>query len=90
MIFNKTDIEGLVLIETKKFHDSRGHFFESYQQERFRNFIRDKSVQHIKDIETLLVYTMDEVDKIKKRHMSKNVIISEPDWLRSLRPIKSI
>jgi hypothetical protein len=58
--------------------------------ERFRNFIRDKSVQHIKDVETLLVYTMDEVDKIKKRHMSKNVIVSEPDWLRSLRPIKSI
>lgn len=42
MIFNKTYIEGLVLIETKKFHDSRGHFFESYQQEKFRKFINEE------------------------------------------------
>jgi len=59
--------------------------------ERFRSFIRERDVQHIKDVGTLLVYTMDEFDKIKKRHMNKNVIIPEPEWLITLRhSVKSI
>ena len=55
--------------------------------ERFRNFIRERDVQHIKDIETLLVYTMDEFDKIKKRHMIKNTIVLEPSWYQSIKII---
>ena len=59
--------------------------------ERFRNFIRERDAQHIKDVGTLLVYTMDEFDKIKKRHMIKSTIFLEQDWLVTLRnSVKSI
>lgn len=55
--------------------------------ERFRNFIRDNKSQHIKDVESLIIYTMSEVEKIKKRHMTKNVIISEPGWYKTIKTI---
>ena len=55
--------------------------------ERFRNFIRERDAQHIKDVGTLLVYTMDEFDKIKKRHMIKNTIVLEPSWYQSIKII---
>jgi hypothetical protein len=59
--------------------------------ERFRNFIRERDAQHIKDVGILLVYTMDEFDKIKKRHMIKNTIVLEQEWLVTLRnSVKSI
>jgi hypothetical protein len=59
--------------------------------ERFRNFIRERDAQHIKDVGTLLVYTMDEFDKIKKRHMIKSTFFLEQDWLVTLRnSVKSI
>ena len=51
MIFNKTDIQGLILIETKKFHDSRGHFFESYHQDRFQKFI-DQEIHFVQENES--------------------------------------
>ena len=42
MTFHNTEIEGLVIIETKKFFDDRGYFFESFQQEKFESFIKKK------------------------------------------------
>lgn len=42
MIFSTTDIEGLVIIETKKFVDDRGYFFESYQHQKFSDFIGEE------------------------------------------------
>lgn len=33
----KTDIEGLLVIEPRVFEDSRGYFFESYNEDSFRN-----------------------------------------------------
>jgi dTDP-4-dehydrorhamnose 3,5-epimerase len=51
MNFNITEIEGLVLIETKKFHDSRGHFFESYQQDQFRKFT-NQDIQFVQENES--------------------------------------
>ena len=36
MKFTKSSIEGLVEIEPRKFEDSRGYFFESYQYELFK------------------------------------------------------
>lgn len=47
MIFEKTPIEGLVIIKPTVFEDERGHFFESYQKQRFKengidvDFIQD-------------------------------------------------
>ena len=35
MIFSTTDIEGLVIIETKKYVEERGYLFESYQHQKF-------------------------------------------------------
>lgn len=35
MIFEKTPIEGLIIIKPTVFEDERGHFFESYQKQRF-------------------------------------------------------
>jgi dTDP-4-dehydrorhamnose 3,5-epimerase len=37
MIFIKTSIEGLVIIEPKVFGDSRGYFFESFNQTEFED-----------------------------------------------------
>jgi hypothetical protein len=42
MIFHTTEIEGLVVIETKKFSDERGYFFESFHQEKFEAYIGRK------------------------------------------------
>ncbi len=47
MNFIKTEIEGLVIIEPKVFGDSRGYFFESFNQKQFEenigsvNFVQD-------------------------------------------------
>ena len=40
MNFIKTHIEGVVIIEPRIFEDSRGYFFESYNQVEFDNNIR--------------------------------------------------
>lgn len=46
MIFEKTNIEGLIIIKPTVFEDERGHFFESYQKDRFlENGIVDTFVQ---------------------------------------------
>ncbi len=39
MKFIKTDIEGLIIIEPKVFGDSRGYFFESFNQKQFEENI---------------------------------------------------
>ena len=47
MPFITCDIEGLVIVEPKVFEDSRGYFFESYNQQQFQqagiraNFVQD-------------------------------------------------
>lgn len=35
MTVNKTDIEGVVIIEPRVFGDTRGYFFESYHEQRY-------------------------------------------------------
>ena len=37
MPFTKTDIHGLLIFEPKVFEDSRGYFFESYNEKTFRD-----------------------------------------------------
>ena len=57
MIFSKTDIEGLIVIETKKFTDERGYFFESFHQQKFSDFIGEdiKFVQENESMSSLNV-----------------------------------
>ncbi|MBL4668863.1 MAG: dTDP-4-dehydrorhamnose 3,5-epimerase [Flavobacteriales bacterium] len=46
MKFVKIEIEGLVVIDPNVFEDDRGHFYESYNKERFeKNGIKDLFVQ---------------------------------------------
>lgn len=52
MILQTTEIEGLVVIETKKFSDERGYFFESFHQEKFETFIGRK-VSFLQENESL-------------------------------------
>ena len=46
----KTEIEGLVIIEPKVFGDSRGYFFESFNEREFREKVGD--VQFVQDNES--------------------------------------
>jgi dTDP-4-dehydrorhamnose 3,5-epimerase len=52
MIFSKTDIEGLVVIDTKKYADERGYFFESYQHQKFYEFI-GKEIKFVQENESM-------------------------------------
>jgi dTDP-4-dehydrorhamnose 3,5-epimerase len=51
MPFIKTDFSGLLIFEPKVFEDSRGYFFESYNQKQFSaegitiNFVQDNQAQ---------------------------------------------
>jgi len=46
MNFVKTNIDGVVIVEPKIFHDSRGYFFESYNEQEFiKNGITNRFVQ---------------------------------------------
>ena len=46
MKFIKTDIEGVIIVEPQVFEDSRGYFFESYNEAEFiKNGISNKFVQ---------------------------------------------
>ena len=64
--------------------------------ERFRMFISDMTKnkpgfkQYIEDIQKLVIYTSEEADKIRKRYMIKNVIITEPEWFSELKSVKNI
>ena len=46
MNFIKTEIDGVIIVEPKIFEDSRGYFFESYNEDEFiKNGITNKFVQ---------------------------------------------
>ena len=55
-IFNKTDIEGVYIIEPKVFGDSRGYFMETYNKEDFDkaglkyNFVQDNQSKSHKGV----------------------------------------
>jgi dTDP-4-dehydrorhamnose 3,5-epimerase len=36
MIFTKTELEGVYILEPRVFTDSRGYFFESYNEQEFQ------------------------------------------------------
>ncbi|WNW01647.1 dTDP-4-dehydrorhamnose 3,5-epimerase [Tenacibaculum sp. HL-MS23] len=53
MIFTKTEIEGVVIIEPRVFKDERGYFFESFNQQKFNeqlgtiNFVQDNESKSV-------------------------------------------
>lgn len=40
----KFEIEGLVLIEPRKFHDDRGYFFESFNEQKYSELLGEEAV----------------------------------------------
>lgn len=54
MEVNKTDIEGVVIIEPRIFNDARGYFFESYSKREFDEKIRP--VDFVQDNESMSTY----------------------------------
>ncbi|GAF02041.1 dTDP-4-dehydrorhamnose 3,5-epimerase [Saccharicrinis fermentans] len=54
MQFIKTEIDGLVIIEPKVFGDPRGYFFESFNQKRFQENVRE--IEFVQDNESRSSY----------------------------------
>lgn len=54
MIFTQTKLSGVYVIEPKIFGDSRGYFFESFNQREFNKYIGD--VQFVQDNESKSSY----------------------------------
>ena len=50
----KTAIEGVVIIESKIFKDSRGYFFESFSQREFEEKVR--KINYVQDNESMSTY----------------------------------
>lgn len=50
----KTSIEGVVIIQPKVFHDSRGYFFESFSQKEFDEKVRP--IRFVQDNESMSSY----------------------------------
>lgn len=54
--FIKTEIDGVIIVETKVFGDSRGYFMETYHEEKFReggitvNFVQDNQSKSTKGV----------------------------------------
>ena len=55
-VFNKTEIEGVFVIEPKVFGDSRGYFMETYREDEFKhaglnyNFVQDNQSKSHKGV----------------------------------------
>lgn len=54
MLIQKTNVEGLVIIEPRLFKDARGYFFESFSQQEFEEKVR--KVNFIQDNESMSSY----------------------------------
>ncbi len=67
----ETPIPGLVVIEPRVFEDSRGYFFESYQNERYfesgidANFIQDNESKSVRGVVRGLHYQLEPYSQAK-------------------------
>ena len=52
MIFERTHIDDLVIIHTKKIFDERGCFFESFHKKKFEEYI-DKKIDFVQENESI-------------------------------------
>ena len=54
MLIQKTNVEGLVIIEPRLFKDERGYFFESFSQREFEEKVH--KVNFVQDNESMSSY----------------------------------
>ena len=47
MKVTETPIKGVKIIEPRVFHDSRGYFFESFEEREFRREVADVHFVHV-------------------------------------------
>lgn len=50
--FTETKIKDLYIIEPEVFKDKRGYFFESYNENDFRNYNKDINLNFVQDNES--------------------------------------
>jgi len=55
MEIEKTKLEGCFILKPKKFHDDRGYFFESYNEEKFQE-LTETSIKFVQDNQSFSTY----------------------------------
>ena len=55
MEIEKTKLEGCLILKPKKFHDDRGYFFESFNEEKFQE-LTGTSVKFVQDNQSFSTY----------------------------------
>ena len=93
MNFTKTNIEGLLVIEPAVFGDERGHFFESFRQDKFNeavgkhiNFVQDNQSLSSKNIVRGLHFQKDPFAQGKLVRVIKGAVIDVAVDLRKDSP----
>jgi len=80
MQVTKTNLEGVLIFEPKVFRDARGHFFETFQLERYKEygipekFVQDNLSYSIKNVVRGLHYQL-EKPQGKLVHVSKGCVL---------------
>ena len=80
MRIEKTDIEGLLVIEPKIFRDERGYFYESYNQQQFENnqletdFVQDNQSKSVRGVVRGLHYQLNPYAQTKLVRVLQGVI----------------
>jgi dTDP-4-dehydrorhamnose 3,5-epimerase len=80
MTIHKTDIEGLLIIESMVFKDERGYFFESYNQQEYElnqlktQFVQDNQSKSIQGVVRGLHYQLNPFAQTKLVRVLQGVI----------------
>ena len=80
MTIHKTDIEGLLIIESRVFRDERGYFFESYNQQEYElnklktQFVQDNQSKSMQGVVRGLHYQLNPFAQTKLVRVLQGVI----------------
>jgi dTDP-4-dehydrorhamnose 3,5-epimerase len=92
MLIEKNHIEGLVVIKPDVFEDERGYFFESYNEERFRQlgievrFLQDNESKSGKDVLRGLHFQVPPYEQGKLVRVIKGAVLDVAVDLRKSSP----
>jgi len=88
----QTEFPGLVVIEPRVFNDDRGYFFESFQEERYREagisqkFIQDNESKSVKNVVRGLHYQLGEFAQAKLVRVVQGCVLDVVVDLRAGSP----
>lgn len=92
MNYLKTDIEGVIIIEPRVFHDPRGYFFEAFKQDEFNenigkvDFIQDNESKSSKGVLRGLHYQKGEFSQAKLVRVIKGSVVDVAVDIRKSSP----